>query len=94
MLAMVNSYFLEVHQIVRRMSKLRIDALPEYASNAAFALYGSLDHEVRTLSEDIFEAVGRTMVSYYSPKWRFMSVFFLQNGLRLQLLSEVLLWTR
>lgn len=67
------------------ISKSRINALREYASSAAFALFEYLDRQVKTLSEDIFAAVGRTLVSYYSPKWRFMSVFFLQNGLRLQL---------
>ena len=67
------------------ISRTRIKALRDYASDTAFTLFESLDREIKALSEDIFAAVGRTMVSYYSPKWRFMSVFFLQNGLRLQL---------
>jgi hypothetical protein len=66
------------------ISRPKIKALCDYASDTAFSLYESLDNDVKTISEDIFAVVGRTMVSYYSPKWRFMSVFFLQNGLRLR----------
>jgi hypothetical protein len=67
------------------ISRSKIKELRDYVSNTTFDLFESLDKQITNLSEDIFAAVGRTMASYYSPKWRFMSAFFLQNSLRLRL---------
>jgi hypothetical protein len=61
--------------------------LRDNVTEQAFGLCERLMQELDKVDEEIFPTIWKTVVTYYSPKLKFATIYFLQNGLRLEVFT-------
>ena len=61
--------------------------LKKSLSGKTWGLFKELYQKMMQISDEIFPNIGKTVVSYYSPRTRFLTVYFLQNALRIELFT-------
>jgi len=70
----------------RKISE-QMRVLRKSLSKKTYELFEKLNEKIAQISDEIFPSIGQTVASYYSPRTRFMSIYFLQNSLRLELFT-------
>ena len=65
----------------------RRKALRNNVSDQAYGLLEILMPELEKIDEEIFPTIWTTVVTYYSPKLKFATIYFLQNALRLEVFT-------
>jgi len=61
--------------------------LQKVLSKKTYELFERLNEKIKEISDEIFPSIGQTVTSYYSPRTRFLSAYFLRNSLRLELFT-------